>query len=106
MTAQRSYRYYEFVMAAFVTLIICSNLVGPAKIAQIDAPLLGTLTFGSPQWRPWVLDLSSARPLFHRAVELGINFFDTADTFRAARVRRSQDSAWRKCSQGPGVKRS
>ena len=35
MNAQRSYRYYEFVMAAFVTVLICSNLIGPAKIVQI-----------------------------------------------------------------------
>jgi len=32
----RSYRYYELVMAAFVTVLICSNLIGPAKIVQID----------------------------------------------------------------------
>jgi uncharacterized integral membrane protein (TIGR00697 family) len=32
----RNYRYYEFVMAAFVTVLICSNLIGPAKIVQID----------------------------------------------------------------------
>jgi queuosine precursor transporter len=44
---QRSYRYYEFVMAAFVTVLICSNLIGPAKIAQVDWPLVGTLTFGA-----------------------------------------------------------
>jgi queuosine precursor transporter len=31
----RSYRYYEFVMAAFVTVLICSNLIGPAKIVQV-----------------------------------------------------------------------
>jgi len=42
---------------------------------------LGTLTFGSPAWRPWVLDEAAARPVFRRAVELGINFFDTADTY-------------------------
>ena len=36
MTEQRTYRYYEFVMAAFVTVLICSNLIGPAKIVQID----------------------------------------------------------------------
>jgi uncharacterized integral membrane protein (TIGR00697 family) len=41
------YRYYEFVMAAFVTVLICSNLVGPAKIAQLDLPLVGALTFGA-----------------------------------------------------------
>jgi uncharacterized integral membrane protein (TIGR00697 family) len=43
----RQYRYYEFVMAAFVTVLICSNLIGPAKIAQVDVPLWGTLTFGA-----------------------------------------------------------
>jgi uncharacterized integral membrane protein (TIGR00697 family) len=32
----RSYRYYEFVMVAFVTVLICSNLIGPAKIVQVD----------------------------------------------------------------------
>jgi len=36
VTAERSYRYYEFVMAAFVTILICSNLIGPAKIVQLD----------------------------------------------------------------------
>ena len=36
MTEERSYRYYEFVMAAFVTVLICSNLIGPAKIVHID----------------------------------------------------------------------
>ena len=36
MSSERSYRYYEFVMAAFVTVLICSNLIGPAKIVQID----------------------------------------------------------------------
>ena len=43
----RSYRYYEFVMAAFVTVLICSNLIGPAKIAQVDFPLIGTVSFGA-----------------------------------------------------------
>jgi uncharacterized integral membrane protein (TIGR00697 family) len=43
----RSYRYYDFVMAAFVTILICSNLIGPAKIAQLELPVAGTLTFGA-----------------------------------------------------------
>ena len=34
-------------MAAFVTILICSNLIGPAKIAQLDLPLLGAVTFGA-----------------------------------------------------------
>ncbi len=44
---RHSYRYFDLVMAAFVTVLVCSNLIGPAKIAQLDAPLLGTLTFGA-----------------------------------------------------------
>ena len=47
MNERRSYRYYDFVMAAFVTVLICSNLIGPAKIAQVEAPVLGALTFGA-----------------------------------------------------------
>jgi hypothetical protein len=44
---QRQYRYYEFVMAAFVTVLICANLIGPAKIVQVEMPLAGTLIFGA-----------------------------------------------------------
>jgi uncharacterized integral membrane protein (TIGR00697 family) len=47
LKTEKSYRYYEFVMAAFVTILICSNLIGPAKIAQLDLPLLGTVSFGA-----------------------------------------------------------
>ncbi len=47
MSEQRSYRYYEFVMAAFVTVLICSNLIGPAKIAQFELPVLGAIVFGA-----------------------------------------------------------
>ena len=54
MTAARNYRYYDFVMVAFVTVLICSNLIGPAKIAQVDTPWLAwihpglaTLAFGA-----------------------------------------------------------
>jgi uncharacterized integral membrane protein (TIGR00697 family) len=43
----RPFRYYELVMAAFVTVLICSNLIGPAKIAQFELPLVGAVTFGA-----------------------------------------------------------
>jgi uncharacterized integral membrane protein (TIGR00697 family) len=43
----RQFRYYELVMAAFVTVLICSNLIGPAKVAQFELPLLGAVTFGA-----------------------------------------------------------
>jgi uncharacterized integral membrane protein (TIGR00697 family) len=47
VTQRRAYRYYDFVMVAFVTVLVCSNLIGPAKIAQLDLPVLGTLGFGA-----------------------------------------------------------
>jgi len=43
----KNYRYYEFVMVAFVVILVCSNLIGPAKIAQLDLPMAGVLTFGA-----------------------------------------------------------
>jgi queuosine precursor transporter len=47
LAPQKNYRYYEFVMAAFVTILICSNLIGPAKAAQVELPLFGPVTFGA-----------------------------------------------------------
>ncbi len=44
---QKQYKYYDLIMAAFVTVLVCSNLIGPAKVTQIDAPVFGTLTFGA-----------------------------------------------------------
>jgi len=42
---------------------------------------LGCMSYGNPQWRPWVLDEASAQPFFRLAIETGINFFDTADMY-------------------------
>ena len=47
MNSPRPYRYFNLVMVAFVTVLICSNLIGPAKIAQVDVPVWGALTFGA-----------------------------------------------------------
>ena len=44
-TQTRQYRYYDFVMAAYVCVLLCSNLIGPAKEASVHVPLLGTVTF-------------------------------------------------------------
>lgn len=41
------YKYYDFVMAAFVTVLLCSNLIGAAKAAEITLPILGTVSFGA-----------------------------------------------------------
>lgn len=42
---------------------------------------LGAMSFGSTKWRPWVLSETESRPFFRRAIEAGINFFDTADMY-------------------------
>jgi uncharacterized integral membrane protein (TIGR00697 family) len=47
LNSQKNYRYYEFVMAAFVTILICANLIGPAKAVQIELPLVGAVIFGA-----------------------------------------------------------
>src|SRR6184192_4735664 len=39
---RRAYRYYDLVMAAFVTVLLCANLIGASKVAQI-----GGVTFGA-----------------------------------------------------------
>ena len=43
----RSYRYYDLIMAAFVCVLLCSNLIGPAKAAQVTLPLIGPVSFGA-----------------------------------------------------------
>src|ERR1700690_304215 len=43
----RQYRYYDFVMAAYVCVLLCSNLMGPAKETSFQVPILGTVTFGA-----------------------------------------------------------
>jgi aryl-alcohol dehydrogenase-like predicted oxidoreductase len=48
------------------------------KVSRI---CLGTMTYGSSKWRPWVLDEDASRPLIKQALEGGINFFDTADMY-------------------------
>jgi aryl-alcohol dehydrogenase-like predicted oxidoreductase len=42
---------------------------------------LGCMTYGSSKWRPWVLDEPEARPFYRKALDVGINFFDTADMY-------------------------
>ena len=48
------------------------------KVSRI---CLGMMTYGSKQWREWVLEEEESRPFVRRALELGINFFDTADVY-------------------------
>jgi 1-deoxyxylulose-5-phosphate synthase len=48
---------------------------------QVSRLCLGCMTYGTPKWRPWVLDEEASRPFYRRAWEAGINFFDTADMY-------------------------
>lgn len=48
---------------------------------QVSRLALGCMSYGTPTWRPWVIDETAARPFFRRAIEAGINFFDTADMY-------------------------
>jgi aryl-alcohol dehydrogenase-like predicted oxidoreductase len=48
------------------------------KVSRI---CLGTMTYGTPKWRDWVLAEEDSRPFIKRALELGLNFFDTADMY-------------------------
>jgi 1-deoxyxylulose-5-phosphate synthase len=48
---------------------------------KVSRLCLGMMTYGSNKWREWVLDEEASKPLIRRAVEAGINFFDTADMY-------------------------
>jgi aryl-alcohol dehydrogenase (NADP+) len=52
------------------------------KVSRI---CLGCMTYGSPNWRDWVLGEEEARPFIKRALDAGINFFDTADVYSIGR---------------------
>jgi aryl-alcohol dehydrogenase-like predicted oxidoreductase len=48
---------------------------------KVSRLCLGCMSFGSSKWRSWVLDNDEARPFVQKALEGGINFFDTADVY-------------------------
>ena len=48
---------------------------------RVSRLCLGMMTYGTPTWRSWVLDEEQSRPFVKRALEHGINFFDTADMY-------------------------
>ena len=50
------------------------------KVSRI---CLGMMSYGTSKWRDWVLDEDDSRPFIQRALELGINFFDTANAYSA-----------------------
>src|SRR6266853_1463484 len=48
---------------------------------KVSRLCLGTMTYGSKKWRPWVLEEEQSRPLIRQAIEAGVTFFDTADMY-------------------------
>src|SRR5215204_7473211 len=47
MEARRNYRYYDLLMAAFVTVLLCSNLIGVHKVSYINLPFYGEYIYGA-----------------------------------------------------------
>ena len=58
--------------------------LGPTG-TKVSRLCLGCMTYGSKKWREWVLDEEQGRPFIQRALELGFNFFDTADMYSLGR---------------------
>ncbi|MDP9180586.1 MAG: aldo/keto reductase [Chloroflexota bacterium] len=48
---------------------------------RVSRICLGTMTYGSSSWRDWVLNEDDASPFYKRALDAGVNFFDTADVY-------------------------
>ena len=69
---------------------------------QVSRLCLGMMTYGSSKWRQWVLDEDQALPFVKRALEAGINFFDTADVYSQGASEQVLGNTLRTC----GVKRA
>jgi len=55
---------------------------------KVSRLCLGCLGFGDPDWREWVVDREAAMPVLERAIDLGINFFDTANMYSRGESER------------------
>ncbi len=47
MTTQRQYRYFDLIMAAFVAVLLCSNLIGVHKVSSVNLPIIGEYVYGT-----------------------------------------------------------
>jgi aryl-alcohol dehydrogenase-like predicted oxidoreductase len=55
---------------------------------EVSRICLGCMSFGTPEWRPWVLEEEESREIIERAIDLGINFFDTANMYSLGESER------------------
>lgn len=55
---------------------------------KVSRLCLGMMSYGSKEWRAWVLEGDEAKPFVKRALDAGINFFDTADVYSTGESER------------------
>jgi aryl-alcohol dehydrogenase-like predicted oxidoreductase len=55
---------------------------------EVSRLCLGCMSFGTPEWRDWVLPPEESHPIIERAIDLGINFFDTANMYSTGESER------------------
>jgi aryl-alcohol dehydrogenase-like predicted oxidoreductase len=55
---------------------------------EVSRICLGCMSFGRPEWREWVLEEEESHPIIDRAIDLGINFFDTANMYSVGESER------------------
>ncbi|WP_336328080.1 aldo/keto reductase [Halovenus sp. HT40] len=55
---------------------------------EVSRICLGCMSFGTPEWREWVLEEEDSHPIIERAIDLGINFFDTANMYSVGESER------------------
>ncbi|MCH7660410.1 MAG: aldo/keto reductase, partial [Euryarchaeota archaeon] len=55
---------------------------------RVSRICLGCMSFGDPDWREWVLEEQASREIIDRAIDLGINFFDTANMYSRGESER------------------
>jgi uncharacterized integral membrane protein (TIGR00697 family) len=41
----KNYKYYDLILGAYVCVLLCANLIGPAKVSTVQVPVLGAVTF-------------------------------------------------------------
>jgi aryl-alcohol dehydrogenase-like predicted oxidoreductase len=73
--------------------------LGPTGL-KVSRLCLGAMTYGSRQWRPWVLEDEEARPFILKALEFGINYFDTADMYSGGKSEELLGRALRDFGSG------
>src|SRR5512136_2318095 len=64
---------------------------------KVSRLCLGMMTYGSTKWRNWVLEEEQALPFVRRALEAGINFFDTADAYSLGASEQVLGNTLRAC---------